>query len=163
MPELKLSCTLQLIILKFKMKKKEINSSSRLINVAARLLSMELQEALWNNNINITVEQWRILYYIWNNERISQKELIDMVNKEKSTITRQINSLEKEKFIRREYCGSDKRNKRIYLTPKGQAIKEDALNTARTITAKAERNIDADNLKIFKTVLKEIITNIKNT
>ena len=145
------------------MNTKELNSSSRLVNVAARLLSMALQDALLNAKIKLTVEQWRILYYVWDNEGISQSELIDLANKEKSTITRQITLLEKGGFIYRKNGGRDNRNKRIYLTAKGKSIKEEALNTARVVTEKSERNITAEKLTTFKTVLNQIIFNIKKT
>ncbi len=113
------------------------------------------------NQIDITVEQWRILFYLWNQDGLNQRELATIANKEKSTITRQVDVLEKKKLIERRNAPTDKRNKLIFLTQKGKEIEEVALNAARNITQKAEENISKDELKIFKKVITQIIDNIK--
>ena len=132
-------------------------NTSSLINIAARKLSSKLQEKLIINNLNISIEQWRLLYYLWDKDGINQLELATIANKEKSTITRQIAELEKKEFIIRIAGNIDKRNKLIYVTKKGKLIKEKALSLANQITKDCEKRINKDELKIFKKVLNEII------
>lgn len=152
---------MQLIFNSIIIKKKQYKSSSRLISVSERLLSKHLQHALSNNNIDITVEQWRILFYLWKEDGVNQRELAITANKEKSTITRQIDVLEKKNLIERRSHVSDKRNKLIFLTKKGKEMEFLALESARKITKKAEENISSEELKIFKKVITQIIENIK--
>ncbi len=113
------------------------------------------------NDIDITVEQWRILFYLWNKDGINQQELAKISNKEKSTITRQVETLEKRGFISRRSSVEDKRNKEIYVTAQGKAIKDSALKAANLMTQKAETAITEDELKVFKNVLHKMITNLK--
>lgn len=157
----KISCILQLIKC-YSIKKKQYNSSSRLISVAERLLSAHLQNNLIENNIELTVEQWRILFYLWKEDGINQQELAYRASKEKSTITRQIDVLEKKGLILRKSSNEDKRNKLIYVTTKGQSIENKALETAREITKKAETGISNEQMKVFKNVVTTIIKNLQD-
>ena len=137
------------------------NSSSSLISVASRLLSARLQHAFAANNIDITIEQWTLLFYLWEKDGLTPRELAISANKEKSTITRQIDALEKRNLITREPHYGDKRNKIIKLTKKGKSIKTGALGAANDVTMVSEENISEEELLIFKKVLKSIISNVK--
>ena len=152
---------MQLTLIYRDIKIEQYNSSSRLISVAERLLTAHLQNDLLTNGIKITIEQWRILFYLWKEDDINQQELAKRAKKEKSTITRQIDTLEKKGLIIRRSLDTDKRNKQIFLTQQGRAIENNALSTARLITKKAETNIVKDELEVFKKVLHQIIENLE--
>jgi len=140
--------------------RKPNHSSSNLISVASRLLSTKLQEGLIQKNLDITLEQWTLMYYLWEQDGVTQNELASHANKEKSTITRHLDALVKKHLISRESHPTDKRNKMIVLTEKGRSIKEEALESARKITNKAEKEISEKDIQIFKTVLSQMISNI---
>lgn len=112
------------------------------------------------NNLNLTVEQWRILFYLWQTDGINQQELAKRANKEKSTMTRQIDVLEKKGFIFRQNALQDKRNKLLFLTEEGKKIEEKALSIAQSITESAEEGINEKELAVFKKVMNQIIKNI---
>lgn len=141
---------------------KELNTSSRLISVASRLLAARLQEDFSRNEIDITVEQWRILFYLWEEDGINQNELAKRADKEKSTMTRQIEALEKKDLIFRESHSGDKRNKLIYLTRKGKKLEKQAMDIADSITLLSEKGITKKDMEIFKKVMIQVITNIKD-
>ncbi|MFA8342661.1 MAG: MarR family winged helix-turn-helix transcriptional regulator [Rhodothermaceae bacterium] len=141
---------------------KELNTSSRLISVASRLLAARLQEDFSTNEIDITVEQWRILFYLWEEDGINQNELAKRADKEKSTMTRQIEALEKKDLIFRESHSSDKRNKLIYLTRKGKKLEKQAMGIADSITVLSEKGITKKDMEVFKKVMIQVITNIKD-
>ncbi len=128
--------------------------------MSERLLTSSLQKGLRINNLGITVEEWRTLFYLWKEDGVNQRDLASRASKEKSTMTRQINALERKGLITRNSYNKDKRNKLIFLTEKGKGIEEIALNTARNITNKAEEGINENDLKIFKKVIEQIISNI---
>ncbi|CAL2080012.1 MarR family transcriptional regulator [Tenacibaculum sp. 190524A02b] len=137
------------------------NSTPRLISVAERVFSSKLQKKLIENNIDITVEQWRILFYLWQKDGINQQELARRAKKEKSTITRKINAIEKKGLIVRKSLLEDKRNKLIFLTEKGIKIKHQALEIAHSITMKAEQNIPSEHIKILKDTINKIMKNLE--
>ena len=120
-----------------------------------------MQLAFQENGIDITIEQWRILFYLWREDGINQQELAKRAKKEKSTMTRQIDTLEKKGLLIRRCLDEDKRNKQIFLTKQGQALEKEALQVANGITQKSETNIKSADLAIFKTVLHKIIENLE--
>ncbi|WP_299159201.1 MarR family transcriptional regulator [uncultured Tenacibaculum sp.] len=142
------------------MKKQTYNSSSRLISVTERLLISKLHEEFNKNNVKITVEQWRLLFYLWSEDGVNQRDLSIRANKEKSTIARQIVDLEKKGLIFRTCSKPDKRNKLIFLTDEGRNIKKRSLKIADSITEKAEKNISVADLNTVKKVLDQMIKNI---
>lgn len=142
------------------MKKQTYNSSSRFISVTERLLVSKLQEEFNNNNIEITVEQWKLLFYLWDNDGVNQRDLSIRANKEKSTIARQIVDLEKKELIIRESSEFDKRNKLIFITEKGKELEKETLKIANTITEKSEKNISEEDLNTVKRVLTQMIQNL---
>lgn len=142
------------------MKKQTYNSSSRFISVTERLLVSKLQEEFNNNNIEITVEQWKLLFYLWDNDGVNQRDLSIRANKEKSTIARQIVDLENKELIIRESSEFDKRNKLIFITEKGKELEKETLKIANAITEKSEKNISEEDLNTVKRVLTQMIQNL---
>ncbi|WP_083690460.1 MarR family winged helix-turn-helix transcriptional regulator [Zobellia uliginosa] len=143
------------------MKTEQFNSSSRLISATERLLSAHLQRAFQENGVGITIEQWRILFYLWKEDGINQQELAKRSKKEKSTMTRQLDTLEKKGLLIRRCLDEDKRNKQIFLTKQGKALENKALSIANTITELSENGIAPDELAQFKQVLHKIIENLE--
>jgi DNA-binding MarR family transcriptional regulator len=141
-------------------KRKPNNSSSNLISVAARLLSGQLQKELAEKKVDITIEQWTLLYYLWEQDGMTQNELALKANKEKSTITRHLDAMQKKGLIQRVSHPTDKRNKILTLTEKANAIKETSFKSAGKVTTHAEHGISPTDLKIFKNVLSQMISNL---
>lgn len=129
--------------------------------MAERLLTAQLEQAFQLDGIEITSEQWRVLFYLWNEDGINQRELAKRVKKEKSTITRQIDTLERKGLIERHSLNEDKRNKQLFVTQQGKIIEERTLHIAQSITEKAEASIHKTELKIFRKVLQQMILNIE--
>ena len=74
---------------------------------------------------NITPGHYIILTILWEQEGIHQSALADSTLKDRHNITRMLNLLEKNGYIKREIDPSDKRIFRIYLTETGKALKQE--------------------------------------
>src|SRR5690606_27751492 len=83
-----------------------------------------------NVNIEISAEQWSILYQLWNKEGLSQQEIASNTFKDKPSITRLLNNLEKLNLVVRVPHQTDKRTNLIYLTKKGKDLKENSMKQA---------------------------------
>ncbi len=81
---------------------------------------------------------------------VNQNKLVEKANKEKSTITRQIDALEKMNLITRESNNEDKRSKLIYLTDADKQLEVLSLSIAGDITKQSEKAITANELEAFK-------------
>ena len=109
--------------------------------------------------IDITFDEWMILGPIWNLEGASQKECGEITTKDKTAVTRIINSLEEKNLVVRVLDQIDKRIKRIVLTRKGQKLIDDILPIIEKTRAQMNDNINEDELKTLDIVLKKLIDN----
>jgi len=97
-----------------------------------------------NQNLNkvlhpesIAIEQRATLEIIKFEPNVNQTTIAKLLGKDKTTISRSLNSLEKKGFIIRVAdVDNDKRSNKIVLTPKGEAILE---NTFDKVTAFREK------------------------
>lgn len=109
--------------------------------------------------IDITFDEWMILGPIWNLEGASQKECGEITTKDKTAVTRIINSLEEKNLVVRVLDQIDKRIKRIVLTRKGQKLIDDILPIIEKTRSQMNDNINEDELKTLDIVLKKLIDN----
>ncbi len=89
-----------------------------LIYQAVRAIQLQLNQALSKNGYPINIEQWPILMEVFYNNGITQQNLANRVGKNKTTLTRVINTLEKNGLIRRQVSTVDRRKKHLYHTHK---------------------------------------------
>jgi DNA-binding MarR family transcriptional regulator len=100
-----------------------------------------------------------ILGPIWQMEGASQKELGKVTTKDKTSVTRIINSLEEKNLVVRVSDQIDKRVKRVVLTKKGEKLFYDILPVMDKTRREMNKNISESDRKTFKTVLSKLIIN----
>jgi DNA-binding MarR family transcriptional regulator len=128
---------------------------------AGRLIENKLKLNFEKENIDVTPQQWSVLTYLWNSDGISQQELADAFSKDKTSMTRLLNNMEKAALITRKHDEKDKRNKMIYLTYKSKLIKRDSIKIAEKTLVETLMGIDHKDLKLSKKVLKQINVNLE--
>jgi DNA-binding MarR family transcriptional regulator len=70
--------------------------------------------------LDISQDQWMVLGPIWKQEGISQKEIAEYCGKDKTSVTKIIDTLEKKNFLVRFPDQIDQRVKRVVLSNKGK-------------------------------------------
>ncbi len=138
----------------------EINSIGRIVSVAERALTRRLQKHFRDAGFSITVEQWRVLFYLWIEDGKSQKDLSNSVSRDKTSISRLINGLEKKDLVVRTNNRKDKRNNQIFLTPKGKSLKEKMMTFAQKTVKQAQNGITPEDIILCKKVLSKINSNL---
>ena len=58
-------------------------------------------DKLQENGINITPEQFLVLDILWKEQSLSQQNIADIIQKDKNSVTKIIDSLEKKNLVRR--------------------------------------------------------------
>jgi DNA-binding MarR family transcriptional regulator len=111
---------------------------------------------------DVTSEQWRILTCLWHKDGQRQQDLADLVHKDKTSITRAIDVMEKRNLVVRIPDRLDRRQKLIYLTDKGKRLREELMRIVREISSEAEKGIKPGDLNVFKGVLARIRENLSN-
>lgn len=126
-----------------------------------RLIENRLKLNFEDENLDITPQQWSVLTYLWNEDGIPQQELADAFSKDKTSMTRLLNNMEKNELITRKKSEKDKRNKRICLTYKSKLIKKKSIEIAEKTLFDTIKGIDHKDLKLSKMVLKKINKNLE--
>ena len=111
---------------------------------------------------NITTDQWEILVVLWNHEGLTQKELAKQLIKDQTNIARMLVKLEKKDFIHREPHETDGRALRVFLTQKGQDMKDDILKPSKIAFEQTIKGLSDDEVNIFRNIIKKITANIDN-
>ena len=88
---------------------------------------------------NLTVTQYAVLVNVGRTGRISRAELADRLGMERTTLTRNLQPLERHKFIRTS-TGRDRRQRLLRLTPRGL----DRLDSAYPLWQEAQRRFTAE-------------------
>jgi len=131
-----------------------------LLGKASKDLAARFQRVFDGAGYDVTVVQWIILMILWENDGQSQQRIADAVEKDKTTVTRLINGMEKRNLIVRIPDRADHRQKLIYLTSKGKALEQPLMQLALQNIGFALKDIKKDHLKICQEVLIKICENI---
>jgi DNA-binding MarR family transcriptional regulator len=113
------------------------------------------------SNIDITTEQWTVMACLWKEDKVTQQRLCDLTSKDKPSITRLIDNLEKRNLVTRVSDAKDRRINLIHLTSKGEQLQSKAMESIQKIAEKALSGIEDTELNISKNVLKKIIGNLQ--
>ena len=89
-----------------------------------------LQKKFNKAGLNLTIEQWSVLYHLWKEDGKSQQELCNATFRDKPSITRLVDNLEKLNLVKRVASESDRRINLIYLTKQAQKLEEETMQLA---------------------------------
>ena len=111
--------------------------------------------------IDITTEQWSVMACLWKKDNVSQQTLCTLTFKDKPSMTRLIDNLEKRNMVVRMPDKTDRRNNLIQLTPAGRALQQKATAIVNSIAEKTLNNVSEDELDVSRVVLKKIMANLQ--
>ena len=127
---------------------------------ASTAIARRLQKKFNASNINLTIEQWSVLYHLWKEDGKSQQELCNATFREKPSITRLIDNLEKLNLVKRVSHDKDRRINKVFLTRQAQKLHEDTMQLAEETLNEALEGVPADQVEMCKEVLKRVYDNL---
>ena len=128
-------------------------------NTAYRL---RLLNVFMRAGLDITPDMYFILRYLWSEQDGSrQQELADKTGKDKASLTKLIDNLEKRQLVVRTADERDKRSKRIWLTEEGLKLKEKVYPLALSVVELAEQGVTHTDLQQAQSILETVYNNIK--
>jgi DNA-binding MarR family transcriptional regulator len=128
---------------------------------ASTAIARRLQKNFKQSNVDITIEQWSVLYHLWKEEGLSQQQLCDSTFRDKPSITRLVDNLEKLKLVRRVASKDDRRINMIYLTKEAQQLQERTMEIANQTLNEALSGVTNGQIEIAKEVLQKVYENLK--
>lgn len=104
----------------------------------------------------LTAEQYVILKAINENPRVTPSQLAEILGKDKTTITRMIETLVKNNFVQRHRSASDRRSHTLVYSQKATTIMADIIPIADEVIGKMRKKFTAQDLECFLSVLSEL-------
>lgn len=128
---------------------------------ASTAIARRLQKKFNAAGLQITIEQWSVLYHLWKQEGISQQELCNATFRDKPSITRLVDNLEKLNLVKRVASDNDRRINLIFLTRQAQKLQEEAMTLAEETLNEALETVPPDKVDVCKEVLQIVYDNLK--
>ena len=128
---------------------------------ASTAIARRLQKNFKQANIEITIEQWSVLYHLWKEDGMSQQQLCDATFRDKPSITRLVDNLEKLKLVKRNASKEDRRKNLIVLSPLGKELEEQCMEIANNTLNEALQGVTNGQIEIAKEVLQMVYENLK--
>ncbi|QIA07161.1 MarR family winged helix-turn-helix transcriptional regulator [Draconibacterium halophilum] len=127
-----------------------------LLGQTMKLVRHKLMAKFKENNLELTLEQFVVLLYIHENSASTQQDLANHFLRDKSIVTRQINTLIDLGYVMRTQDDEDKRKKNLQLTKAGIEMLE--LLKAKSVEVSTELldGISQEELTNFEHVISKI-------
>ena len=127
---------------------------------ASTAVARRLQRNFKESGIDITIEQWSVLYHLWKEDGQSQQQLCDATFRDKPSITRLVDNLEKSKLVKRVASESDRRSNLIFLTKDAKSLEQKTMEVANRTLNEALEGVDNNQIEIAKEVLQMVYDNL---
>ena len=125
-------------------------------------INRKLYRNFRQNNLDISPEQWTVLIFLWEKDGVTQQELCNATFKDKPSMTRLIDNMEKQHLVVRISDKKDRRTNLIHLTKTGREIEEKTRLVAALTLKEALHGIKLSDLEVSQDVLRAIFNNTKN-
>lgn len=132
-----------------------------LVGKISTAINRTFLRAFANEGMEITTEQWSVMACLWEKDKVTQQALCDITAKDKPSMTRLIDKLEKRNLVTRVSDHNDRRINLIHLTDTGAALQMKATEIVQMVATKTLNNITEEELNISRIVLKKIMANLK--
>lgn len=119
-------------------------------------------DRLQQNGINVTPEQYLVLDILWEKQSLSQQIIADLIQKDKNSVTKIIDSLEKKNLVNRVVDQKDRRINKIELTQEGLALEKITTEVAINFMNDTIKGIDNQDLDKFVEVMHKLKGNLDN-
>ncbi|HAO05177.1 MAG: winged helix-turn-helix transcriptional regulator [Chitinophagaceae bacterium] len=128
---------------------------------ASTAISRRLQKNFKQSGVEITIEQWSVLYHLWKADGMSQQQLCEATFKDKPSMTRLVDNLEKINLVKRVASKDDRRINLIFLTADAQTLQEKSMDIANQTLNEALKGVTNGQVEIAKEVLQMVYENLK--
>ena len=131
-----------------------------LLSNAHRAMTKRFVQNTHKIDLDISLDQWMVLGPIWELNDACHKELAEYCLKDKTSITKIIDNLEKKNLVVRVPDQVDHRKKRVVLTNAGKQLFFDVLPVMEKTRSEVQQDIPDKDIEIFKQVLMRITANL---
>lgn len=131
-----------------------------MISNAAHLMAKKANRELTRLGFTLQIEQFPVLFvtYFAGNDLLSQQEIANLLQKDKSGIQRSIRTLERDGYLRVVSDSVDRRKNLIRLTPAGKMVIEQAIQITETLDEQVMSQLSLVEREAFLTTTRKIVS-----
>ena len=115
---------------------------------------------LRQSDVPLTPEQFMLIDLLWNQGEMSQQELADQMHKDKNSVTKLVDAIERKGFVIRRQNANDRRSNTLVLTEKAEILKPGAKQKGISILDKMLEGISEEELRTFLSTLHKLNANM---
>lgn len=134
-----------------------------LVSDCNRLHGITLDRQLRQNGLELSRSQWRVIGHLSRTDGLTQTQLAELLDIERAPLGTLIDKLESAKFVERRADASDRRLKRVFITPAGVNMLPTIIETAAEISEEITQGLTEtqlaamiDGLQIIKQNLQRL-------
>ena len=125
-------------------------------------IARRLQKNFKQSGIDITIEQWSVLYQLWKEDGQSQQQLCEATFRDKPSITRLVDNLEKSNLVKRIASKNDRRSNLIFLTKDAKSLEQKTMEVANRTLNESLEGVTNGQIEIAKEVLQMVYDNLSS-
>ena len=130
------------------------------LNLTGCRLKQFIAAKLRQMDVPLTPEQFILIDLLWNQGSMSQQQLADQMQKDKNSVTKLVDALERKGFVVREQNRQDRRSNTLVLTEKAEGLKHGAKQKGISILDEMLVGISEDELRSFLVTLHKLNRNM---
>jgi len=119
-----------------------------------------VQKAFREHGLDLSKEQWSVLKRLHVNDGQSQNDLAFITQRDKTSMTRLVNSMQKENLVERKIDKNDQRVNRIFLTEYGKEVVQKVQPIMYDLIPAVQENLDEEEIETLLNTLKKIKSKI---
>lgn len=123
-------------------------------------LKQHIATMLRQQDIPLTPEQFMLIDLLWNQGEMSQQEIADQLHKDKNSVTKLVDAIERKGFVVRQQNKNDRRSNTLVLTEKAMFLKPVAKQKGISILDKMLEGISEEELRAFLETLHKLNQNM---
>ena len=130
------------------------------INRVGCKLKQFLAARLKDEGVPLTPEQFMLIDLLWNHGEMSQQQLADLMQKDKNSVTKLVDAIERKGFVVRRQNRNDRRSNTLVLTEKANQLKPGAKLKGISILDQMLEGISEEELRAFLATLRKLDVNM---
>ena len=133
------------------------------LNLTGCKLKQFLASKLRKTGVPLTPEQFMLIDLLWNQGEMTQQQLADQLQKDKNSVTKLVDAIEKKGFVIRRQNMHDRRSNTLILTEKANQLKPGAKQKGIDILDQMLEGISEEELRVFLATLHKLNENMTIT
>ena len=130
------------------------------LNLTGCKLKQFIAAKLRQENVPLTPEQFLLIDLLWNQGSMSQQQLADQMHKDKNSVTKLVDAIERKGFVYRQQNASDRRSNTLVLTEKALELRDHAKQKGISILDEMLEDISETELRAFLSTLNKLNVNM---